>query len=208
MSSLRRILASRANGARSHGPVTPAGKQRSAGNALRHGLLAKCCVLKSESLECFGELIDEHIARFQPADDVEWGLVEEMISACWRLRRCWAIETRILDNEISAQRDGDQIDRIAGGLTDAAATHPLSLMHRYETRLQMMYQRALNSLLFLRTVAPAHPHDLPSEPNPKIEHSPVLPLPQPPNPAPVPSASPAPQSLTPDPRSLTPDLLP
>ena len=37
MSSLRRILASRANGARSRGPTTAAGKKASSQNAIRHG---------------------------------------------------------------------------------------------------------------------------------------------------------------------------
>jgi len=120
MSSQRRIDASRANGRKSRGPVTPEGKARSAANSLRHGLLAKVCLLESESREVFDDLIDDFEARFQPIDEVEWGFVEEMIAANWRLRRCWAIENRMLDNEIGAQTEGDQIDRIAAGLAQAA----------------------------------------------------------------------------------------
>ena len=87
MSSLRRIDASRANGARSRGPITADGQERSSANALRHGLLAKCVVLENESGPCFDHLISEHTARFAPADGVEFGMIEEMAAAYWRMRR-------------------------------------------------------------------------------------------------------------------------
>jgi hypothetical protein len=53
MSSLGRILSSRANGARSTGPVTAEGKRRSSQNATSHGLLARHIVMRDESPEGF-----------------------------------------------------------------------------------------------------------------------------------------------------------
>jgi hypothetical protein len=81
MSSLKRILSSRANGARSRGPTTPVGKQASSLNAVRHGLLAKCVVLTNECRENFDILLAQHLDRYRPADDVELSVVEEMASA-------------------------------------------------------------------------------------------------------------------------------
>ena len=106
MSSLKRILSSRANGARSRGPTTPAGKKASSLNAIRHGLLAKCVVLTNESRENFDILLDQHIDRYRPADDVEISVVEEMASAFWRMRRVWAIETRLHDDAVNAREPG------------------------------------------------------------------------------------------------------
>jgi hypothetical protein len=163
MSSLRRTLASRANGARSRGPKTPQGKERSAQNARRHGLLARCIVLQSESSDAFQAIMTQYIQRFQPADDVEMALVEEMAAAFWRQRRCWAIETRLFDNAIETDLSPDSIGRIAGAFSTLAATPALGLMHRYETRLHNMYQRALRSLLLLRE------ERAPNEPNPDFE---------------------------------------
>src|ERR1017187_2166964 len=86
MSSQRRTESARANGVRSHGPVTESGKQISSQNALRHTLLARCVVVEGESTEGFEETLTEHLDRFQPADGVEFGIVEEMVAAWWRMR--------------------------------------------------------------------------------------------------------------------------
>src|ERR1039457_3869509 len=113
MSSLRRINSSRANGARSRGPITPEGKERASTNALRHGLLAECVVLKNESNECFDDLLTQHIQRFTPADGVEFAMIEEMVAANWRMRRAWAIENRLMDKAICNQPPGDELSRLA-----------------------------------------------------------------------------------------------
>ncbi len=166
MSSKRRILSSRANGARSSGPVTDAGKRRSSRNATRHGLLSKIVVLDNESPEAFEALLGQHVDRFAPADGVELGMVEEMAAAFWRMRRAWAIETSTLDKSIQNQSDSDEVDRIAAGFTDEAAIPKLNLLHRYETRLHRIYQRALHNLRLLQEAA------VPNEPSPISEHSP------------------------------------
>jgi hypothetical protein len=151
MSSLRRQIASRANGARSRGPVTPEGKARSAGNAVRHGILAKCIVLRSESRDAFQELMDGFISRFQPADEIEMNLVEEMAAAVWRTRRFWAIETRIIDDAIASTPPNDAIGRMAAGFSALAAGPQLGLLNRYEARLHRIYQRAFDNLLLLQS---------------------------------------------------------
>ena len=169
MSSLRRIDSSRANGARSRGPITPEGKERSSTNALRHALLAKCVVLENESNECFDDLVTQHIRRFAPADGVEFAMIEEMVAANWRMRRAWAIENRLMEKAIAKQPPGDDLSRLADAFSQLAASPELNLLHRYEARLHRIYQRALNNLLRLREP------ELPNGPNPISEQcAPVL----------------------------------
>jgi hypothetical protein len=75
----------RINGAKSHGPVTPEGKARSAANSRRHGLTASV-LLDGESDEHFQLLLADFMDHFQPQTGVETDLVEVMAIARWRLR--------------------------------------------------------------------------------------------------------------------------
>jgi hypothetical protein len=181
MSSVRRILSSRANGARSAGPVTPRGKSRSSQNATSHGLLARHLLMRDESPQCFETVLNDHLTRLQPVDGLEFGMVEEMVASHWRLRRAWAIETRLLENE-AARTSGDPLDRIANAFESLAAKPALGLMHRYQTRLHLNYQRALHNMLLLRAVAavsnavPSAVLDaVPNEPSPISGHLPPAP---------------------------------
>ena len=168
--SSQRVIASRANGARSRGPVTTAGKSHSSQNATRHGLLAKCVVLENESRKGFRSLQEQFVARFGPADGVELGLIEEMLSAFWRQRRAWAMETRIMDTAISREpTDHDGLTRLADAFT-AVAVHPqLELMHRYETRLHRIFQRALSNLVRMRALTVPEKSTLPNEPSKSLK---------------------------------------
>ena len=165
MSSLRRIASSRANGRRSKGPATAEGQERSSANAIRHGLLAKCVVLENESGPCFDDLVTQHTERFAPVDGVEFGTIEEMAAAYWRMRRAWAIENRLMEKALRNQPPGDEAARIAAAFTELAASPELNLLHRYETRLHRIYQRALYNLALMGEC------ELPKEPSPISGHS-------------------------------------
>ena len=111
MRSEAQIAASRANGAKSFGPITPEGKARSAANAAystgprtpegkarssrnaeKHAILAKSITLPDEDQGEFMELLDTYKARFQTVDLLEERAVETMVFAEWRRRRIWTFE--------------------------------------------------------------------------------------------------------------------
>ena len=168
MSTEKQIAASRANGARSRGPKTPAGKARSSRNATRHGLLAKVIVLEVEPDDAFQELCRSYAARFDPQDDVEAGMIHEMVANTWRLRRAWAIENRYFDTAVASQDGSFPTDRLMSAFSSLADSNRLNLLHRYETRLHMMFQRAFRNLLILRKLdpppCPAPIRAIPNEP--------------------------------------------
>src|SRR6266496_3948338 len=147
MSSLRRQIASRENGSRSHGPATPEGKARSSQNALQHGMFSQCVIVGLESTETLEDVVEDLVRKFQPADPVELSMIEEMASAHWRMRRWWAVEKEWIDQGMNAQRPGKEITRIANTLGDLADTAKYRLLNRYENRMYRIYQRSLKTLL-------------------------------------------------------------
>ena len=167
MSSTRRILASRANGAQSRGPVTPQGKERSSLNALQHGLAARAVVVQGESADAFDATMDQFLLRFQPFDDVELSLVQEMAAAAWRLHRAWDIEGRLFDRGIGPIPDPSSSEQLTAAFCNIAVIPQFGLLHRYETRLHMIFQRALHSLTALQKAR------MQDEPSPNSEHSPA-----------------------------------
>ena len=160
----KRTIASRANGAKSQGPTSAAGKRRSSANSTRHGLLAKSVVLSNESESVFGQFFDEHLQKLNPADGVEYAVVEEIVTAAWRLRRLWNVESTLFNKAIERSTDHSASGRIADAFTSLGANNQLQLLDRYETRLQRMYQRALKTLEQLRKVEQVQPHPEPNEP--------------------------------------------
>jgi hypothetical protein len=164
MSSNKRILSSRANGALSQGPKTGRGKNFSSKNAVRHGLLSKLVVLKEEPPEAFAELLNDYNARFNPADGVEAGMVDEMVATFWRMRRAWAIENRLLDTAMATQPGDSPVDRLTSAFSALAADNQFNLLHRYETRLHMMFQRAFHNFVLLRQLDLEPAITIPNEP--------------------------------------------
>ena len=65
-SQMTKSESARINGAKSHGPKTEAGRQRSSQNALKHGLTAQTLVLPTEDPDEFNQLLTSCLDQFQP----------------------------------------------------------------------------------------------------------------------------------------------
>ena len=85
-------IASAANSIHSTGPITSDGRARSSQNAIRHGMLAASVVLPSEASPAFTELLSGLQDEFQPETASERRLVEIMAVADWRRSRLWCLE--------------------------------------------------------------------------------------------------------------------
>jgi len=85
-------LISAANSAHAVGPVTPEGKARSSQNAIRHGLLAQSIVLDCEAQPGFNTLLADLHGELQPESPIECADVEIMAVAHWRRMRLWCLE--------------------------------------------------------------------------------------------------------------------
>jgi hypothetical protein len=106
MSSQRQIEANRRNALSSGGPKTEAGKERSRRNALKHGLTAVTVVTVFERIEDFEDFQRAILADYSPDSFIERELVLRLAAILWRLRRCLAIETGLIQIHGQIQHDG------------------------------------------------------------------------------------------------------
>jgi hypothetical protein len=187
MSSQRKIDSARANGAKSHGPKTEAGRQASSMNAVTHGLYAKGVVLADESPEQHKEMLHAYIQQFQPQGPAELDLVQEMVNAKWRQRRLWAIETDLLEDEMLQQiakleTDGTGYDPITplSFAYAALASKSLPFLTRNESRLERAYSRALKFLLELQRLRKSANENIQKRTESQIRSPQAFPLPLPP----------------------------
>ncbi len=154
MPSKNRIEAGRRNGALGKGKKSEESRLKCAMNSVRHGLTAKAIVLSNESKEGFESLRKAYYDRFQPADEVESDIVEDMISARWRLRRAWSLERVTIDcrqDRMQAVPPGDReyigepeepLRIMLAFEKEANDSNTLRLCARYETRLYRNLERA------------------------------------------------------------------
>jgi hypothetical protein len=158
MSTQRKIDSARANGAKSHGPITEEGRKTSSMNALKHGLTAQTVVLSNESHDEYTVLFDSYVQDLQPNGPVEMHFVLEMVNAKWRQRRLCNIESALFDQRMDRQKGESDA---AGDSCNASAEHALAfealsesaalpLLNRMESRLERTYSRALSNLLHLQ----------------------------------------------------------
>jgi hypothetical protein len=181
MRSERQIEASRANGAKSRGPVTPEGKRNSCGNALKHGLLADTIVLKGELKDRFLELLADFERELQPETTMEYLLVQKMAAAQWRQFRLWGMEKAAMEYQVR-----NQFDTVGRGESNATraslafqtlsdSSRSLDLLHRYDSLCDRQYLRAHKRFLELRRSRGDSPAPVPSSSEPEVASAPEPP---------------------------------
>ena len=147
-----RAATNRANSEHSTGSRTPAGKQRSSLNALRHGLTGHVVVLPTEDLAAYQSHLVRFVDQFQPKGVLEEQLVQSLGDTTWRLNRVPAIEATFLT--LAAEDHLDSIHtnepRAAGALALAQAFHhqsrALANISIYEQRLARLFDHTLKQL--------------------------------------------------------------
>jgi hypothetical protein len=143
-----RSLASRVNGARSHGPVTPEGRLRASRNALKHGLTsATPSLLPDEDPAAFEALHADIRNGLRPEGALEANAVLQVVWCLWLLRRA----ERLLAEFLARIAQGPDGPRPAGA---ALAEEPrLALtfqsLERHRARLVREHARAVDGLLDL-----------------------------------------------------------
>ena len=171
----------RANGAKSHGPKTAAGKLASSRNALTHGLTARTVVLQNESEADYQADLRAYLHHFRPVGKPEIDLVHQLAAAQWRLTRYTAVESGLLEQKMDDQADQleakyeviNERHRLAIAFEAlSAANGSLALLNRYQARLHREYQRLLKTLTELQAARLAakstspQKQNLPNEPKP------------------------------------------
>ena len=105
----RRAEASRQNGRKSKGPVSPAGKYRSSMNAITTGIHVAVHkedlpsfynLLSSDDREDYVRSIHAHYRKFKPDSEVEQGYVRRMVSEMFSFDRSTSLHTRAMQEEL------------------------------------------------------------------------------------------------------------
>jgi hypothetical protein len=173
-----RRAAARANGAKSHGPVTPEGKAKSALNAITHGLTASAIVLTTESKEKYETLLASYLERCDPDGPIEIDLVEEIVAAKWQQRRVATMITALMDVTMDRMEKEirDEFENIDNGVRtvlafekEAKQSATLALLNRYAARHAREYHRALRHLREIQSER-RDQNDPPPAPNEKSQN--------------------------------------
>ncbi len=179
MTSPKRIAANRQNARRSTGPRTPAGRQKSCMNALKHGLDAQTVVLPGEDDAAYRARLDAWRAEHRPRNQDEEALLERAVALSWQLDRAIAVQAVRLTECIRHARSDDARRRQAESDAVGAAEvgrrlldgppAPRFTIDRIARRLAMLYASPfwsqytplvdINRLRGKRLVMPMHPDD-------------------------------------------------
>jgi hypothetical protein len=140
-----RAEASRINGAKSKGPITPEGRKTSNRNSSSHGLYAEQSVLPNEDPAHFAALLQSYVETYLPTDPVEEVIVGRIATMDWKFKRLIQLESAccadvIQDTQIliaSIEKFSKLQHTAERALTRA---HKDLFEHRRENRLHDQYR--------------------------------------------------------------------
>lgn len=177
--SQKKIAANRANGRKSHGPSTPAGKARSSRNACSHHLYARKFTIHPVWQQRIAAVVGPAIESVENPAERE-PLTRYLFLMQW-IEELASFQTRLLNDSI-ARHHGD----FARGVHHFATTNPLFLaigarmhaLHRDANRARLEWKRAQRQTtpnvvekkpltMAAAAGAPARRHALPPAPAPK-----------------------------------------
>jgi hypothetical protein len=139
--SIHRTAINRANSQFSTGPRSEAGKQRSALNALTHGLTARTAVLPSEDPAAYEHHHRQFHEEYRPATATETQLVHELADTSWRMNRIPLLEADVLSR---AQSPASSPEPPAFDIVDAHRL--LASLSIHGQRLSRQFQKTLIQL--------------------------------------------------------------
>jgi hypothetical protein len=137
MHLLKQAIPSYSNGFTSSLRQNPDAAPRPSVDPTRHGRLLECVVLKSEPQEAFTRVFEHYLQKIKPIDGVEYGIVEDMAAATWRLHRRCASELHSLASNATLRSPDDEMQKV---------------INRYQTRLRREHQYSLDMLKLLREI--------------------------------------------------------
>lgn len=143
----KQLVANRENGAKG-GVKTPEGKEVAKLNALKHGLLSREVLLRTENagdLSVLGEKMREELA---PIGTMELILVDRMVANAWRLRRALQIERDLME----AETYGLPVGVLQTLGLNFSYNHAYTKLMRYEASLERGLYRAYHEIQRLQAV--------------------------------------------------------
>ena len=155
-----RTAAKRRNAQRSTGPKTEAGKAASSQNRLAHGLCSEELLIAGETAADFEALLGSFRKAYNPLNDEEAMLTDQLVQALWRFNRAQPVETTMLQSTqmlrlVASNARGNtdvefaDMDPIDGdSMLTVAFTTDLDYKRitRNMTTMERSYQRALKAL--------------------------------------------------------------